>query len=129
MVILDTSAVVALLTREPEAGRIAASLQAARVSGVGAPVLAETAIVMAARLRSDPRGLLERFLEECGVEVIPFTKLHANVAYDARRRFGRGVHPASLNYGDCLSYAVARVADRPLLCTGDDFRQTDLVIA
>jgi ribonuclease VapC len=74
-------------------------------------------------------GVLEGFLQRIGVEVVPFTDTHWRVALDAARRFGKGRHPAALNFGDCLSYATARVAERPLLCTGQDFAHTDIALA
>lgn len=127
--ILDSSAVVALVMAEPghEAllGRIASSAPV----GIGAPTLVELTIVCSQRLRLDARGLLSRFLEEANVTVIPFGQVHWAVAVEAWRRFGKGRHPADLNFGDCLAYATARVAGRPLLCTGGDFAQTDLELA
>jgi ribonuclease VapC len=74
----------------------------------------------------DPRPQLSRFLREMEVEVIPFTAEHYEVAVDAFERFGKGRHPAALNFGDCLTYAVARLSGLPLLFTGEDFARTDL---
>jgi ribonuclease VapC len=81
--------------------------------------------------RAGPRGrtLLARLVQEAGLAVIPFTEPHAATAVDAFLRFGRGRHPAALNFGDCMMYATAFLADEPLLCVGDDFDQTDLRIA
>ncbi len=83
-------------------------------------------IVLSARLRSDARGLLARLLQESGIAVLHVTEAHFGVAVDAWLRFGKGRHPASLNFGDCLSYATAVLAGAPLLCVGDDFAQTDV---
>jgi len=69
---------------------------------------------------------LNEFLREAEVEVIPFTRDHYDVALDAFARFGRGRHAAGLNFGDCLTYAVARISGMPLLFTGGDFSKTDL---
>jgi ribonuclease VapC len=63
------------------------------------------------------------------IEIVPFTDDHYGVAVDAWLRFGKGRHPAALKFGDCLTYAIAKVAMRPLLCTGDDFARTDLRLA
>ena len=96
---------------------------------VGAPTLAETGIVLEARLGASARGLLERFLDEVGVQEIPFGELHWREAVDAYRRYGKGRHAAALNYGDCMTYAVAALAGEPLLFSGDDFTKTDLTPA
>jgi ribonuclease VapC len=81
---------------------------------------------MAARLGRDPRDLVIRLLDEFGIEEIPFGDRHWREAIDAYLRFGKGRHKARLNFGDCLTYAVARLADEPLLFAGDDFPETDL---
>lgn len=75
------------------------------------------------------RTLLGRLLDELGAETLPFRTDHWPVALDAFLRFGKGRHPAALNFGDCMTYAVAHLADELLLCVGDDFRQTDLALA
>lgn len=74
------------------------------------------------------RSLLARLLYEAGAETIPYTAAHWPVAVDAFTRYGKGRHPAALNFGNCLTYATCRLAGRPLLCTGDDFPQTDLAV-
>jgi ribonuclease VapC len=96
---------------------------------VGAPTLVETGIVLAARMGIPGKSVLARFIQESGIQQRAFTEEHWPVAVDAFLRFGKGRHPAALNFGDCLTYSVARVADQPLLCVGDDFRQTDLAMA
>jgi ribonuclease VapC len=127
--ILDTSAVVATLLKEQSSTELIEKILSERDVGIGCPTLAETAIVLSARLRKDARGLLSRFIAEASVVVVPFGEPHFSTAVDAWLRFGKGRHPASLNFGDCLSYATARVADRALLCTGEDFTKTDLELA
>jgi len=127
--ILDSSAVVAVLFREPDAERLIDRITAAPAVGIGAPTLVETTIVASHRLGRDARGLLARFLDEAVVTVIPFGDAHASAAADAWLRYGRGRHPAALNYGDCLAYAIAKVANQPLLFIGNDFRATDIEIA
>ncbi len=67
-------------------------------------------------------------MEEAGVTVIPFTNAHNTAALDAYLRYGKGRHPAALNFGDCMTYATARLAGAPLLCVGEDFAQTDLAL-
>jgi ribonuclease VapC len=94
--------------------------------GIGTPTLAETGLVLAARLRRDPRDLVVRLLDEFSITEIPFGDEHWKEAVEAYLRFGKGRHKAQLNFGDCLTYAVARLAAEPLLFTGNDFAQTDL---
>jgi ribonuclease VapC len=127
--ILDSSALVAVVLREPGYDRILGRMDAAGRLGIGAPTLVETAIVLSARLTTDARGLVSRLLIEGHIAVVPFTDAHFGVALTAWLKYGRGRHPAQLNYGDCLAYATARVAREPLLFTGDDFSQTDVEAA
>ncbi len=127
--ILDSSAIVAVVLQEPGYERLLAEMTAAASLGVGAPTLVEAGIVLSARLARDARGILARFATESAMQTIEFTEAHFGVAVGAWLRFGRGRHPAGLNFGDCLSYATARLAGQPLLCTGDDFSKTDLDLA
>lgn len=127
--ILDSSALVAVLLREPGHEALLGSLCSVNEVGIGAPNLVEAGIVLSSRMGTDARGLLTRFLAESGCVTIPFTEAHWSTAIDAWLRFGKGRHAAALNFGDCLAYATARVAGRPLLCTGDDFVSTDLQLA
>lgn len=83
-------------------------------------------MVLSSRLGKDPRPVLNDFLREMNVEVVPFTAEHYEVAVDAFERFGKGRHPAALNFGDCLTYAVARLSGLPLLYIGRDFALTEL---
>jgi ribonuclease VapC len=125
-VVVDSSALLALVFREAAAERIEEALAGAEHVAVGAPTLSETAIVLAAKLGEDSRALLSLLGEQLDLKVIPFTAAHGREAREAFLRFGRGRHPAALNFGDCLSYAVAKLAEQPLLFVGDDFRHTDL---
>lgn len=127
--IVDSSALVAVLVREPGYESVLRCLAADPAPAVGAPTLAETGIVLSSRLGVSGRTLLSRFVEETGLVVVPLGDEHWGVAIEAFLRYGKGRHPARLNYGDCLTYAVARLAGEPLLCLGDDFRQTDLTLA
>jgi ribonuclease VapC len=127
--IVDSSAMIALVFREPEAEQVVASLAEAETVAIGAPTLAETGIVLAAKLGEASRAILSRLIEDLDLVVLPFTAAHGREAREAFLRFGRGRHPAALNYGDCLTYATARLAGHPLLCIGNDFRQTDLEVA
>ena len=124
--ILDTSAVVAVLLKEPGWDTILQKLASEEQAGIGIPTLAETAIVLSARMRKDARPILSRFLSEAAIVPIPFAEEHYSAAITCWLRFGKGRHRAALNFGDCLTYAVAKTADEPLLFTGDDFSKTDV---
>ena len=126
--IVDSSAVLAVLFREPTADTVIPVLEAAASAGIAAPTAAETGIVLTARLGATGRSLLTRFLTEASIDVLPFTAEHWPHALDAYVRFGKGRHSAGLNFGDCLTYAIARATRQPLLCVGEDFPQTDLQI-
>ncbi|HEX4951919.1 MAG TPA: type II toxin-antitoxin system VapC family toxin [Thermoanaerobaculia bacterium] len=127
--ILDSSAIVAILREEPGFKGLLARLRETDVIGVGAPTLLETSIVLRNRLGPWGEAALDRFLAEYQITIIPFGEDHWHEAADAHRRFGKGRHPAALNLGDCLAYATAKLAGRPLLFTGADFSKTDLLIA
>lgn len=127
--ILDTSAVRAIIFREPEEEDFIRKIGAAPTIGIGAPTLVETTIVVAARLGEQGQGLISRMIVRAGIVVISFDAPHSQMAMDAWLRFGKGRHPAALTFGDCLTYATARLAGRPLLCKGDDFSKTDLALA
>lgn len=127
--ILDASAVAAIIFQEPGYETVLAKLATAVEVGIGAPTLVECSLVLSARLNQDARGLLARFLEEANVTIVPFTDAHYGTAVGAWLKYGKGRHPAGLNFGDCLAYAVAKLAAMPLLCVGDDFPQTDLPLA
>jgi len=127
--ILDTSVLVAIVFREPGFEALVERLATASGLAAGAPTLAETGIVLSARLRRNARGLLERLLQEFRIESVPFTEEHWRAAHDAYLRYGKGRHRARLNFGDCLTYATAKLAGEPLLFTGSDFAETDIAVA
>ena len=83
-------------------------------------------MVLSARFRADARLSLGIGLRRLQVEIVPFTEVHYEAAVSAFLRYGKGRHPAGLNFGDCMSYAFARVSGLPLLYTGDDFSKTDI---
>jgi ribonuclease VapC len=128
-VVLDSSAIVAIHLREPGYDRFIDAINRAEVVVVGAPTLFETAMVLSSKLGHDARPLLMPFLRDIGAEVVAFNEQHLEAATAAFLRFGRGRHPAALNFGDCMSYAVASVAGMPLLFTGGDFSRTDIAQA
>ena len=127
--ILDSSAIVGIVLREPGYEGIVRKLAAAQALAVGAPTLTEAGIVLTARLGKDARGLLQGLLREWGAETVSFGEEHWREAVTAYARFGRARHKAQLNFGDCMAYAVAKLAGEPLLCTGGDFPKTDLELA
>jgi len=128
-VIVDTSALVAITFREPGHQDLITKLAGAASAGIGTPTLAEAGLVLASRLRRDSRDLVIRLLDEFSIVEIPFGDRHWREAVDAYLRYGKGRHKARLNFGDCLTYAVARLANEPLLFAGDDFPETDLELA
>ncbi len=85
--------------------------------------------MLSARLGRDARGLLQGLLLEWEAETVAFGEEHWREAVSAYARFGKDRHKAQLNFGDCMAYAVAKLAAEPLLCTGDDFPKTDLALA
>ena len=127
--IVDSSAIVAVVVEGPGYEPALEKLVTAREPGMGAPTLVETGIVLRAKLGPAGRTLLAACLDELSIRPLPFLPEHWLVALDAFTRYGKGMHPAGLNFGDCLTYAVAKVANEPLLCLGDDFAQTDLALA
>ena len=126
--IIDSSAILAIIGKESGFERIVHQLAAAPETRIGAPTRLETGIVLVARFGPRGKTTLARFLQEGAIETVAFDEAHASVALDAYSRFGKGRHPAALNFGDCCTYAVASVADEPLLCLGNDFGQTDLLL-
>ena len=127
--IVDTSALIALVFKEPGHEELIHKISEAEYLGIGTPTLAETGIVLSSRLQGGGRTILARLCQELGLVQVPFGDAHWREAVEAYERFGRGRHSAKLNFGDCLSYATAKLAGQPLLCVGEDFSKTDLEIA
>jgi ribonuclease VapC len=127
--IVDTSALIAILEQEPEALRIARTLASAPERLLSAANLVELGIVMQARRGDDGARDLDLLLAKSKVEIVPFTARQAETARKAFRRYGRGRHSAKLNFGDCFAYALAKDASAPLLFKGDDFGHTDVIVA
>lgn len=126
MIVVDTSALIAILLGEPEAGRCIAALEADDDLLVSAGTMAE-ALVVAAR-----RGVpvqMQRLLGELGFEIVSVTEATARQVAEAYERWGKGQHPAALNFGDCFAYALAKERGCPLLYVGDDFFKTDIATA
>jgi ribonuclease VapC len=127
--ILDSSAILAAMLAEPAAGRVLERLDSAFSIGISAPTLVEAAIVLSSKLGKDARPRLNEFLRAAEAEILPFGPGHVDAALDAFLKYGKGKHPAALNFGDCLTYAAAAAAALPLLFTGTDFSKTDIEAA
>jgi ribonuclease VapC len=128
--VIDSSAIIALLLGEPETADFVPAIAAASSRVVTAPTYLETAIVISARLGPQALEKLDRLLDDLVIEVVSFTHDQAALAITAYRQYGKGGgHAAALNYGDCFSYALAKLRDEPLLFKGNDFSRTDLRVA
>jgi ribonuclease VapC len=125
-VFVDTSAVIALVQEEPLSEPIATALTGTRSPTMAAPTAAECLIVLTARHGALARTIFERLRSEIGLRITDFTEEHAAVTQRAYLQYGKGRHPAALNFGDCMSYAAAKFSNEPLLAIGEDFPQTDL---
>ena len=130
---IDSSALVALLAKEPDQPRIAAAIERFDVRRTSPLVRLETAMVLATLLNVEPETVdssISATFTEAGIEVVPITDAVARTAVTAFARYGKGRgHSARLNLADCLIYAAAKAADAPLLFLGDDFSRTDIVSA
>ena len=124
--IVDSSALVALATDEPSRPAVFDALVSASRVAVPATTWVETSLVLGARAHGALDDFLDEFTERFDADVVSFTADHAREAQAAWRAFGRGNHPASLNYGDCMVYAVAKATGEPLLYVGEDFRRTGI---
>ena len=127
--IIDTSALVAILDQEPEADRIVRTVASASERTLSAANLVEAGIVMQARRGDDGARDLDLLLAKLRVDIAAVTASQADIARKAFRRYGRARHPANLNFGDCFAYALAKDKSAPLLFKGNDFGQTDVMVA
>lgn len=125
-IVVDTSAAVALLTGEPSGGSVAHALDATDRPLMSAATLVELGIVLEARLGPVGTAVVERFLRAGQIQIVEVDREAADAAIDGWRRFGKGRHPAKLNYGDCFAYALASAEGASILCVGHDFTETDL---
>ncbi len=128
--ILDTSAIIAILRNEPDASRFTDAIEAAEARIVSAATYLEAAIIVDSSRDPVLSRRFDELLEQANVSIAPVTQTQAIIARAAYRDFGRGSgHPARLNFGDCLAYALAKASGEPLLFKGDDFSHTDIVAA
>ena len=124
--VLDSSAIVAIEAKEPGYQDLIARIDRAKRVLIGSPTALEAVMVLTSRRHGDATAWVTGFLRSVDADVVPFSELHFEAAVRAFLRFGKGRHPAALNFGDCMAYAVAKVAQECLLYTGNDFARTDV---
>ena len=127
--IVDTSAVLAILFAEPEAQRIADAIEDCPVCRFPASCSLEATITLLGRHGEEGLHDLDVFMARSRMEIASFTETQARLARDAFRRYGKGRHPAQLNFGDCMAYALAKDTGEELLFIGTDFALTDIAVA
>ena len=126
--VIDSSAIIAILRLEPELEKFAKAISSDPVRLLSAATMVEIGILLIAR--SDSAYLeFEQLVAEIEIEIVPVDEQQSRIALDAFRRYGKGRHPARLNYGDCCTYALAKLSGEPLLFKGNDFSQTDILKA
>ena len=128
--VIDSSALIALLPGEPESTNFVTAIATSTTRLTSASSYLETAIVMLNRSGPDAPEKVDRLLADLSIDIFPFTQDQAVLAIAANGRYGRGSgHPAGLNFGDCFTYALAKLTGEPVLFKGSDFSRTDLVSA
>lgn len=126
--VIDTSALAAIFFGEPERQRFLDAIIGATSRMLSAATVLETALVVESRLGDAAGRELDLFLLRGNFQIIPFDAEQSELARSAWRRFGKGRHPAALNFGDCFAYALAKWSGEPLLAKGTDFAATDIMI-
>jgi ribonuclease VapC len=124
--VIDPSALIAILNDEPERKAFTEAIEQADTRLLSAAGFVEVSIIIDNRYGYDGRRDLDLLIAESGIEIIEVDEDQARFARDAFRQYGKGRHAAGLNFGDCFSYALAKVAGLPLLCKGNDFTQTGI---
>ena len=124
--IIDSSAIVAILLLETDAARFAVRIESATVKFIATPTYLEICMVVAGRRPDRAANRVEAFIREAEIEMRAFSNAAAHVAVKAFLTYGKGRHRAGMNFGDCISYAMAKTEAMPLLFKGDDFRLTDV---
>jgi ribonuclease VapC len=128
-VIADSSALLAILLEEPEGHRFDVAMLRSLVCQISSATFLETSMILQSRRGPDGIRDLDLLILRFGIEVLPFTESQAQIARSAFERYGKGRHPAALNFGDCMAYALAKEGGEELLFKGTDFGQTDIAIA
>ena len=129
MIVVDTSALIAILDKEPDAVLFAEAIAEADTPLISAATLLELHIVMLNRHGAMAAQLVDRLIQTAAFQIENFTAQHVEIAREAYARYGKGRDAAGLNYGDCFAYALAKATGLPLLFKGQDFSMTDLVAA
>jgi ribonuclease VapC len=124
--VVDTSAAVAVILGEPGSEELAAHLEDALTRLMPAAIRVELGIVIESRLWPAGQDVVDRFLRDAKIDIVPVDADLAARAISGWRRYGKGRHPAGLNFGDCFTYALAEQTGHPVLCTGEDFAATDV---
>jgi ribonuclease VapC len=126
--VVDTSAAVAVIISEPGGEDLAVQLEKAVSRLMPAATRVELGIVIEARLWPSGQDVIDRFLRDAKIDIVPVDADLAERAMSSWRRYGKGRHPAGLNFGDCFTYALAERTGHPILCTGEDFAATDIPV-
>ncbi|MGE5219244.1 MAG: type II toxin-antitoxin system VapC family toxin [Chloroflexota bacterium] len=129
MIVVDASALSAILDKEPDAARYAEAIAEADTPLISAATLLELHIVMLNRHGARAAQIVERLIQDAAFQIENFTAQHVELAREAYARYGKGRNTAGLNYGDCFSYALAKATGLPLLFKGRDVSKTDLAAA
>lgn len=126
--VIDTSAIIAILLDEPERAAFVEAIAADATRLMSASNFLECYLVIETRKQALGHAELELFISEAEITAVPFDLIQVNLAAAAWRKYGKGRHPAGLNFGDCFAYSLAKIREEPLLFKGNDFSQTDLRI-
>jgi ribonuclease VapC len=124
--VLDTSAILAILQNEPERRKFNEAIETSETRSLSTASFVECSMILESRYGADGVRDLDLFIAKAQVSLVAVDEEQADLARRAFRKYGKGRHPAGLNFGDCFSYALARSLDEPLLFKGNDFRQTDI---
>ena len=127
--IVDSSALVAILLKEPEALRLTTAIAKSSVCRLPSSCFLEASMILLGRRDEDGARDLDIYVSRSRMNIAPFTESQARLARTAFERYGKGRHPAKLNFGDCMAYALARETGEELLFKGTDFAQTDILAA
>ena len=127
--IVDSSALVAILLKEPDALRLTTAIAESSVCRLPSSCFLEASMILLGRREEDGLRDLDLYVNRRRMEIVPFTETQARLARDAFKLYGKGRHPAQLNFGDCMAYALAKDTGEELLFKGTDFDQTDIVVA
>lgn len=126
--VIDTSALAAIFFGEPERQRFLAAITSSELRLISAATVLETGIVVESRQGEAAGREFDLFLVRAKLETVPVDAQQIDLARSAWRKYGKGRHPAALNFGDCFSYALAKALSEPLLAKGTDFASTDIAV-